>query len=132
MKPRKRIFRYGVLITVELLFILLSSLTLTIAHHVFGLEDKTIRLMGDIFKLLLFVINLWWGFLASEEFKWYNIVFSLISGSLLVTIMMLVPESDKYGNALGFIVASISQIIYWELLQILKIFTFKKAETKAE
>jgi hypothetical protein len=103
---------------------------LIIAHHVFGLEDKTVSLMGDIFKLFLFIINLWWGFLAAEEFKWYNIVFSLISGSLFVTIIMVVPEIDKFGNALGFIIASISQIFYWELLQVLKIFTFKKPELK--
>lgn len=130
MKTRKRIFRYGVLITVQLLYILLSHFVLIIAHHVFGLEDKTVSLMGDIFKLFLFIINLWWGFLAAEEFKWYNIVFSLISGSLFVTIIMVVPEIDKFGNALGFIIASISQIFYWELLQVLKIFTFKKPELK--
>ena len=123
---RKRLFRYGVLITVQLLFILLSHLIMTISHHVLGLEDRTVSLMGDIFKLMLFVINLWWGFLAAEEFKWYNIVFSLISGSLFVTIIMVVPVSEKYGNIVGIIIASCSQIIYWELLRLLKLFTFKK------
>ena len=116
----------------QIIFILISRFVITLSHHVFGLEDKTVNLLGDIFKIAIFMINLWWGFVAAEEFKWYNIVFSLISGSLFVTMIMVVPESIRLGNLPGVITAIFSQIIYWEILQKLKIFTFKKGEVKVE
>jgi hypothetical protein len=127
---KKRLFRYMVLMTAQLLFMLVSHFIIILAHHFFGLPDKIVILMSDTLKLFLFVINLWWGYLAAEEFKWYNIVFSLISGALFLAIIQIISPKNQYGDTLALCVAGASQIAYWELLRILKIFTFKKPQTE--